>query len=385
MPETGSSSSTAPSACAAAGMPQTTQVGSSWPIVRPPWSRIFRSPIAPSRPMPVSSTPMASAPQVVAALVNAASTPGTWNWPSGGVRSSTSSPRRSTVFMPAGATCTVPGARRRACVAITTGIGEVSSSQRASASTKPSAMCCTTSTGTFRSAGSSARIAASAGGPPVEAPMTITRTPDVGSAAGWTSARGAVTRRARSFVGRPRTRSRLRGWVMTRTREATRTWRWTALAYCGDVGDVSSSPITSTAPAASASGACGAISPHTTIGVGRVPMMRSIASMPPRSGARSSSTASGWWATTAASAASAEQASAATVKPGPNSRLRSARVRILLSATTTTTRGGAAAVAVLACRLGEDTAPLMVLCGAARRELSGPFPVLWHRQPGHRT
>ena len=72
-------------------------------------------------------------------------------------------------------------------------------------------------------------------------------------------------------------------------------------------------------------------------------MMRSMASMPPLSGARSSKTASGWWATTAASAASAVHASAATWKPGPNSRLRRALVWALFWATTTTTSGDAVA------------------------------------------
>ena len=70
-------------------------------------------------------------------------------------------------------------------------------------------------------------------------------------------------------------------------------------------------------------------------------MIRSMASMPPLAGSRSSRTAPGWCSTTAASASSAVQTSAATTKPGADSRPRSVRVRLRLSPTTTTTSGGA--------------------------------------------
>ena len=114
-----------------------------------------------------------------------------------------------------------------------------------------------------------------------------------------------------------------------------------AVTYCGELGSASSAPTTSTAPAARAACECAAIAPHTTTGVGRVPMIRSIASMPPLAGSRSSRTAPGLCSTTAASASAAVQTSAATTKPGADSRLRSVRVRVRLSPTTTTTRGGA--------------------------------------------
>ena len=177
-----SSCSTAPSACAAAGMPHTTLVGSSWPIVWAPALCMRRRPSAPSRPMPVSSTPTARSRQISAALAKVASTPGTWNWPAGGSRSSTRRPPRSRVFLPAGATYTLPASRNWPSCAMTTGRRDSPSSQLARLSTKPSAMCWTTSTGTRRSPGSSPRIIARAGGPPVEAPMTTRRTPSSATA-----------------------------------------------------------------------------------------------------------------------------------------------------------------------------------------------------------
>ena len=106
----GSSASTAPSACAAAGMPQTTLVGSSWPMVSAPASRIVRSPAAPSRPMPVSSTPTALRAAGRGGAGEGRVDPGHVEL---AVRrraaARPAAPGAAAVFRPAGATCTTPG------------------------------------------------------------------------------------------------------------------------------------------------------------------------------------------------------------------------------------------------------------------------------------
>ncbi len=98
---------------------------------------------------------------------------GMWNWPARGSSIRTRRPGSTTRLPSLGASTTCPGRRRSPLSATETGSDTTPSSQRARPSTKPSAMCWTTSTGTDRSVGSAPRMAASAGGPPVEAPMQM--------------------------------------------------------------------------------------------------------------------------------------------------------------------------------------------------------------------
>ena len=98
---------------------------------------------------------------------------------------------------------------------------------------KPSAMCWTTSTAGSKSPGSAVNSWASACGPPVDAPITTTRTGSgsasmdgtvAGSAFGSCAAANLFVTTAAPFddVENPFWRSRPRGCVMTRARLATR-------------------------------------------------------------------------------------------------------------------------------------------------------------------
>ena len=68
---------------ASLGMPNTTQLASSWAIVSAPASRISLSPRAPSSPMPVMMIPRAFAPAHFAAERNNTSTEGRWRFTGG--------------------------------------------------------------------------------------------------------------------------------------------------------------------------------------------------------------------------------------------------------------------------------------------------------------
>ena len=186
-------------------------------------------------------------------------------------------------------------------------------------------MCWMTSTAAGKSPGRSPRIVASAGGPPVEAPKATT-----GGREALGSACGSAARRARS---------RARGWVMTRTRLATRRCRQRMSAYCGAPAGTSSAPTTSTAPAAMAASGCSAAAPHTTIGVGAAAMIRSMASRPPPKSSRSTSTVAGRSSLTRSSACWASRANPVMTKPGPATSCSSWRSRTCVPATRTTVTG----------------------------------------------
>ena len=68
--------STAPNSCAAFGIPNTTDEGSSWAKVAAPARRSSSSPRAPSRPMPVRSAAAALAPAARATDVKSTSIDG---------------------------------------------------------------------------------------------------------------------------------------------------------------------------------------------------------------------------------------------------------------------------------------------------------------------
>ena len=76
----GSTSSAAPAAMASRGMPKTTQLASSWQMLKLPASRISFIAFAPSAPMPVSMMPTALGPATRAADLNSTSTEGMWRF-----------------------------------------------------------------------------------------------------------------------------------------------------------------------------------------------------------------------------------------------------------------------------------------------------------------
>ena len=94
---------------------------------------------------------------------------------------------------------------------------------------KPSAMCCTTRTGAASAAGNALKIAASAGGPPVDAPMTTSGRPPPAILRAGTPFRAAVPTRGSCRRGRPGATpgtpetSRPRKWRITVALLATRT------------------------------------------------------------------------------------------------------------------------------------------------------------------
>ncbi len=65
------------------GMPNTTQLASSWAMVAAPASRIWSRPLAPSPPMPVRMTPRALRPAARATELNMTSTDGRCRFTSG--------------------------------------------------------------------------------------------------------------------------------------------------------------------------------------------------------------------------------------------------------------------------------------------------------------
>src|SRR4051794_36435826 len=134
--------------------------------------------------MPVSRTPTAPAPAVAATDVNVTSIPGTWCCDGGGIRVVTSKPSWTSRLRPLGAIDTVPGSNGRPLTATDTGSAETVFNQPASPSMKPCAMCWTTRTAASNVDGSSPSTAATAWGPPVDAPTTINETVRLSSAAG---------------------------------------------------------------------------------------------------------------------------------------------------------------------------------------------------------
>src|SRR5687768_7669945 len=68
------------------GMPYTVDVASSWITAQAPARRMARSPSLPSLPIPVSTTPMAERPNVVATVPNSRSADGRMPWSGGSSR-----------------------------------------------------------------------------------------------------------------------------------------------------------------------------------------------------------------------------------------------------------------------------------------------------------
>ena len=79
----GITTSTAPSAMASLGMPKTTQVASSWAMVRAPGRAARSSPRAPSSPMPVSMIASASRPGAVGGAAEQHVHRGLWRFTGG--------------------------------------------------------------------------------------------------------------------------------------------------------------------------------------------------------------------------------------------------------------------------------------------------------------
>ena len=211
------------------GMPHTTLVGSSWPMVMAPASRMVRSPTAPSRPMPVSSTPTAVRAAGRGGAGERRVHPGHVELPvRRGRAARPADPGRARCSGRPGRRARRPAAAGGRAWAITTGSGDSPSSQVARPSTKPSAMCCTTSTGTGqvgRQVGEDRGQRGRAAGRGADDDDA-----DVARCSSRPTASGdAPAARARRWApcarSSPLARSRLRGWVMTRTRLATRRWR----------------------------------------------------------------------------------------------------------------------------------------------------------------
>ena len=76
MSPNGSTALHRPASATALGMPQTTQVTSSWTTKVPPASAVTRTPASPSLPMPVSIVARVAAPKILTALRNSRSTDG---------------------------------------------------------------------------------------------------------------------------------------------------------------------------------------------------------------------------------------------------------------------------------------------------------------------
>ena len=161
----------APRRCAARGMPNTTDVASSWAMVTSPRRRRASRPAAPSSPMPVSSTPTLRAARRARRATRTARRPTAGAASPGRGSSTMRSSRADPEVGVARARCRrrPAGAARRGA-ASSTGSGETRAIHDTSPPTKSGWRCWTTSTLAPRPP-SPPRTSASAAGPPVDAPM----------------------------------------------------------------------------------------------------------------------------------------------------------------------------------------------------------------------
>src|SRR5579859_4394014 len=136
----GSTWSTTPRLMAAAGMPKTTELASSWAIVVPPARLSALRPTAPSSPIPVNTTPMAVRPYSRATEANRCVADGRWSEMGGPSTSATACPR-TPMWCPGGAT-TIPG-RSSIWPSVPSSIGSAhwGRSQSTRLAAKSSAMC----------------------------------------------------------------------------------------------------------------------------------------------------------------------------------------------------------------------------------------------------
>ncbi len=201
---------------------------------------------------------------------------------------------------------------------------------------KPSAMCCTTTTAGVKSLGKAPSRCARACGPPVDAPIATRSTVSSARARADKAADAPAADCASLLAFR-----RPRGWVMTRTLDATRTPRRSASAY--DARSASRAvglATTSIAPAARAA-AARAASPsveHTRMGVGTLAMIRSmisIAAVPGNS--RSRTTADGRSRSIKAMASRPVRASPTTQRPGSAVMAERRKRRSITESSTSTT------------------------------------------------
>src|SRR3954471_15422119 len=163
-------------------MPQTTEVFWSWTSTVPPAARISPAPLRPSDPMPVRTTARTAPSKAVTAERKSGSTAGRQKFSGGPWLSPVVRPGRplrgpadrTTRWWSPGARWTVPGASGVPSEASTTRSGHSRSRRWANCRVNTGGMCCTSSTGTGREAGSCGSTPASASGPPVEEPITRT-------------------------------------------------------------------------------------------------------------------------------------------------------------------------------------------------------------------
>ena len=96
-----------PASASARGIPYTTQVDSASARTVPPWALMALAPSSPSRPIPVSTTPMARGPKTAASDRNNSSTEGRTPWRGGWsvkrIRNTPGQPRSTTRCRPPGA------------------------------------------------------------------------------------------------------------------------------------------------------------------------------------------------------------------------------------------------------------------------------------------
>src|SRR6185437_11154141 len=184
---------------AARGIPYIADDASSWTIARPPADLIFRSPAAPSRPIPVSTTPVQPAPNTSAAESKSTSAHGVA--PERGstercVSVAIPAAPATAVLVPPRAIYTTPAESGIPSSASHTLMRLVRARRSAIAPVNSAGKCCAITTAAGRVAGSWGTISASARGPPVE---DATTTSCVAATRGSTSSGGG------EIVSRPTT------------------------------------------------------------------------------------------------------------------------------------------------------------------------------------